>query len=1208
MADIKLNLIVNDRGEVVIKNMGKALGAVGTQATKASKSLFGMSEITRGMAIQVGMMIQTQLMMLPAAAYRAFSGFDSAMKQSLAIMGDVSEQMKGKMDAVAKETAVRLGLATEEAARSYFYLASAGLSAAEAVAAMPAVAEFAKAGMFDMALATDLLTDAQSALGMVIKGDVQGNFERMTALSDVLVKANTLANASVQQFSEALTTKAGAALKMFNKDAAEGVAVLAALADQGVKGQVAGSSLSIVIRNLTTAAAQNSAEFDRLGVHVFDASGKMGNMADIIGDLEDAMAGLSDEQKKNVLLQLGFADKAQATLLTLIGTSQKIRDYEAKLRQAGGTTADVAAKQMEAVSEKTAQFVEMLKVAAISVFQALAPAIVMVIDFMTKVMKQTWMFVQAVSLLVAPLIKVAAKVFGLSAAMELLGGSTFTVQNIFDGLAATLGTFVFGLVKVAEAVNETAFAFHALRGNVEEMKYYAEQKTRIEELKRTVMDMVAESVYGAEREGKARTDVNKILEETRKRLEELAGGAGGDGGATKKVVQTIGELRKEYELLNTANYQALSAEAALKEHQESANNILIQQERERQKVTYLNVGVGAMMLANMREQIMTTIGAAREEANRAGAIKKIADEMLKAKQITQEEYDKITGVTKATFSWGGALDQVANVMRVLGISSDSTFAKIVGGFSVAAAAAEQYNRAVGEGAKAQKGMAVAQAAAAAYQSKSILKGAATGAAFGAMVGGPLGAGIGAVVGGMLGWLGKHRDPIAKAAKEIGKEFGEKVSREFAEEMKKQADKMGIALRDAVLLNLTKFADETGKSMVALSDETDELMRKVADGAVPMSEGIDSIGEAFAKLGEEAEAGVEGASGALVRMVQQARALGLSIPEITAAVAAGVSQMSESFIAMFGEEGGGALLYSAEQTGSLFQAAFWAKVREEGLISAIDTFAEIWQKLADAFEGFVSLESLGRIPEMMALATEETRPLLEAIRQSQQFLNGMAASGYLTADAFTAIQAAAVEAYQKLIAAGASEEAALLAIRPLLMDLERTARDYGQALDPATQELINQAKAMGAFPVDPLYQIVDLLAEMVRVMGGDLPDSIRRSRDAMDEFAASARNVPTPSGPGGPDRGGYPQHAMGGVITRPTVGLIGEAGAEVVAPVSALFGRLGDMIASRVTKSGDGGGVRDVYVQMPTGEFIKAIETLQLSGDLRIHPGAVKEYS
>ena len=58
----------------------------------------------------------------------------------------------------------KLPLSAKQAAEAYFYLASAGKTAAQSVALMPTVAKFATAGNFELALATDLLTDAQSAL------------------------------------------------------------------------------------------------------------------------------------------------------------------------------------------------------------------------------------------------------------------------------------------------------------------------------------------------------------------------------------------------------------------------------------------------------------------------------------------------------------------------------------------------------------------------------------------------------------------------------------------------------------------------------------------------------------------------------------------------------------------------------------------------------------------------------------------------------------------------------------------------------------------------------------------------------------------------------------------------------------------------------------------------------------------------------------
>ena len=56
----------------------------------------------------------------------------------------------------------------KEAADAFFFLASAGLDGKQSIAALPIVAQFAQAGAFGLARATDLLTDAQTALGLSV--------------------------------------------------------------------------------------------------------------------------------------------------------------------------------------------------------------------------------------------------------------------------------------------------------------------------------------------------------------------------------------------------------------------------------------------------------------------------------------------------------------------------------------------------------------------------------------------------------------------------------------------------------------------------------------------------------------------------------------------------------------------------------------------------------------------------------------------------------------------------------------------------------------------------------------------------------------------------------------------------------------------------------------------------------------------------------
>ena len=316
-----------------------------------------------------------------AVSVREFAKFDGAMQQSVAIMGDVSDALRKDMSDAAREVAKTTSFSAEQAAESFFFLASAGLDATASVAALPQVAKFAQAGMFDMALATDLLTDAQSALGLVIRDDAVANMEQMVRVSDVLVGANTLANASVEQFSKALTTKAGAALRNLNIDLEEGVAVLAAFADQGIKGEIAGTQLSIVLRDLTTRAIRNKDEFAAFGLEVFNAEGNINNLADIIGQLESGLDGMSDELQKATLLQLGFSDKSLGALQALMGTSEQIRGFEGALRDMGGVTDDVSNKQLQTFTGQLGLVKSLFQDVAIEIGSVLVPVLGGLVSF-----------------------------------------------------------------------------------------------------------------------------------------------------------------------------------------------------------------------------------------------------------------------------------------------------------------------------------------------------------------------------------------------------------------------------------------------------------------------------------------------------------------------------------------------------------------------------------------------------------------------------------------------------------------------------------------------------------------------------------------------------------------------------------------------------------------------------------------------------------
>lgn len=352
-------------------NTRKFTGPMNQAAGKINKMHAGMKSFAQTMMSSA---LGYQMMRFAKASVQAFGEFNQAMTESAAIMTGATGQMRSEMKKTAIELSTNSAKSAAELAKSYFYLASAGMNVKQSIAALPTVEQFATAGMFDMSQATELLTDALSALGLSSQ-NAETNMKNMTRLSDVLVKANTLANASVEQFSMALTNKAAASLRLLNKDVEEGVAILAAFADQGLKDAEAGRALYIVLRDLQKAATTNAGTWERLNLSVYDSEGRMLRVSEIIRQLNMKFSSMSDENKKMTASMLGFQDRSFSYIQTLLGMSDKVDEYEEKLRSAGGTTKDIADKQMTAFNMQMKRAKNEIIASGIAIGETLEPAV-----------------------------------------------------------------------------------------------------------------------------------------------------------------------------------------------------------------------------------------------------------------------------------------------------------------------------------------------------------------------------------------------------------------------------------------------------------------------------------------------------------------------------------------------------------------------------------------------------------------------------------------------------------------------------------------------------------------------------------------------------------------------------------------------------------------------------------------------------------------
>jgi TP901 family phage tail tape measure protein/lambda family phage tail tape measure protein len=318
------------------------------------------------------MYLTAPLALAGTAMAKSIMSFDDAMNKSVAIMGAQGQEMRAEMERTAIDISKTTSTTATEMAEGYFYLASAGLDAKQAIAALSVVEKFAVAGSFDLAKATTLAMDSQASLGMKSK-DAATNMKNLKKVTDILVGANTLANASTEQFAIALTHGAGAAMKNFGIGLEDGIAILAAYADQGIKAERAGNMFSRMIRLQTAGVMRNKDAWKRFGVDIYDANNNLRPLTEMVKDLSTGFEGMSGKMITTNLHMLGFKARSQQAIFPLLGMTEKTRDFMNALSDMGGMAEEVAAYRLKSFSNQLQIAKNNITAASLSFKDAMIP-------------------------------------------------------------------------------------------------------------------------------------------------------------------------------------------------------------------------------------------------------------------------------------------------------------------------------------------------------------------------------------------------------------------------------------------------------------------------------------------------------------------------------------------------------------------------------------------------------------------------------------------------------------------------------------------------------------------------------------------------------------------------------------------------------------------------------------------------------------------
>lgn len=226
--------------------------------------------------------------------------FDSSMSQIAATLGittdDIENNVNGAGDTfdALRKKAQEMGAATNfsasQAADGLNILAMSGFSATDSIEMVEDVLHLAAAGSMDMASAAGYVAGALKGFG--------GSAEDAGYYADLMAKGATLANTSVTQLGDAMSSGAAGAAA-YGQSADSMTLALLRLAEQGDVGAAAGTALSAAMKNLYTPTDQAKKAMTALGVSAYTADGKARDFNDVVNDLSKSMAGMTAEEQAN---------------------------------------------------------------------------------------------------------------------------------------------------------------------------------------------------------------------------------------------------------------------------------------------------------------------------------------------------------------------------------------------------------------------------------------------------------------------------------------------------------------------------------------------------------------------------------------------------------------------------------------------------------------------------------------------------------------------------------------------------------------------------------------------------------------------------------------------------------------------------------------------------------------------------------------------
>lgn len=383
--------------------------------------------------------------------------FDSEMSKVKAISGasgDEFDQLRDK----AREMGAKTKFSATEAAQAMSYMAMAGWDNKQMLDGIDGIMNLAAASGEDLALTSDIVTDAITAFGLSAKDS--------SHFVDVLAATSSSSNTNVAMMGETFKYAAPIAgtLGYSIEDTALAIGLMA---NAGIKGSQAGTALRSGLTRLASPTKEVMNGMEMLGLSIEDVQGKP--LDETLRIFRNAFKDLDGTQQAQAA-SLIFGKNAMSGMLGIIQASEG--DYN-KLSQAisgaDGAALDMATTMQDNLGGDLEKLKSAAEELAISFGELLMPALRDVVDrvreFVDKLnampdsTKQVILDIGAFVAVLGPIIWLVGKI---SSGIGLISGALAVMQGSFVGATpAMIGLAkMFGGIKTAASALGTFITGH----------------------------------------------------------------------------------------------------------------------------------------------------------------------------------------------------------------------------------------------------------------------------------------------------------------------------------------------------------------------------------------------------------------------------------------------------------------------------------------------------------------------------------------------------------------------------------------------------------------------------------------------------------------------------------------------------------------------------------------------------------------------------